>query len=159
MRTHSLAIALVFALTGAASAQAPQQVSLVSKTQVVETITDANGNKKRILTEPKTVVPGQPIVIWLSYKNNGKTSAALFVINNPVPKGLDFTGFGENSGWGIASVDGGKTFGALASLTVPGPDKKVRPATLADVTHLRWAFAKSIAPAASGTLSFYAVVE
>jgi uncharacterized repeat protein (TIGR01451 family) len=157
MRIVLLAAAL--SVASAATAQTAPTVSLVSKTQVVVTVTDAKGNKKRSLVDPKTVVPGQPIVIWLTYKNNGKAPATSFVINNPVPKGLDFTSFGDNSDWGMASADGGKSFGALASLKVTGVDKKSRPATPADVTHLRWTFAKPIAPGAGGTISFYAVVE
>jgi uncharacterized repeat protein (TIGR01451 family) len=157
MRIITLAAAL--SLTSAAMAQAPQPVSLISKTQAVVTVTDAKGNKKRTLVDPTTVVPGQPLVIWLSYKNGGKAPATNFVINNPIAKGLDFTSFGEKSEWGVVSVDNGKTFGPLASMKVTAADKTSRPATAADVTHLRWVFAKPIGAGAGGTISFYAVVE
>jgi hypothetical protein len=162
MRILSLMPVLMMAAPAAVMAQsvpAPAPVSLVSKTQAVKETIDAKGVKKRVLIDPTTVVPGQPIVIWLSYKNSSKLPAANFIINNPIAKGLDFTGFGEKSDWGLASVDGGKTFAPLAALKVVGADKKTRLATPADVTHLRWAFAKPIAPGAGGTISFYAVVE
>jgi hypothetical protein len=162
MRTLSLMTALIMAAPAAVMAQtspAPAPVSIVSKTQAVKETIDAKGVKRRILIDPTTVVPGQPIVIWLSYKNGSKLPVGNFVINNPIAKGLDFTGYGEKSDWGIASVDGGKTFAPLATLKVVGADKKTRLATPADVTHLRWAFAKPIAAGAGGTISFYAVVE
>jgi uncharacterized repeat protein (TIGR01451 family) len=151
---------LILATPVAANAQTAQpNVTIVSRTQAVKEITDAKGAKKRTLVDVSTVLPGQPLVIWLTYKNTGKASATQFVINNPIPKSTDFTSFGENSGWGLVSVDGGKTFGALATAKVVGADKKTRPATTTDVTHLRWALAKPLAPGQSGTVSFYAVVE
>ncbi len=159
MRFSIVAPLVLACLPASALAQTAAGVSLVSKTQAVIEITDAKGVKKKTLVDPKTVIPGQPIVIWLNYKNNGKTAANNFVINNPVPNGLDFTAFGEKSDWAIVSVDGGKAYGPLTSLKVKGADNKPRPALAGDVTHLRWAFARPIAPGASGTISFYAVVE
>jgi uncharacterized repeat protein (TIGR01451 family) len=138
---------------------APQAVSLVSKTQAVKEVVDAKGTKKRSLVDPTTVLPGQPLVFWLTYKNNGKTPATSFVINNPIPKSVDFTAFGEKSDWGLASVDGGKTFAPLATLKVTGTDNKPRAALPSDVTNLRWVFSKPIAAGAGGTISFYGVVE
>jgi uncharacterized repeat protein (TIGR01451 family) len=136
-----------------------QAVTIVSKTQAVKEVVDAKGAKKRSLVDPTTVVPGQPLVFWLTYKNGGKVPATSFVINNPIPKSVDFTGFGEKSEWGVASVDGGKTFAPLATLKVMGADKKLRAATPKDVTNVRWIFAKPIAAGASGTVSFYGVVQ
>lgn len=159
MRFQYVIPALLLAFPSALMAQAAPTVSLASKTQAVKDVVDASGKKKRTLVDPTTVLPGQPLVIWLTYKNNGKQPATNFVINNPISKGLDFTGFGEKSDWGIVSVDGGKTFGPLATLKVMGPDKKPRAAIPADVTNLRWTFTKPIAAGTGGMISFYAVVE
>lgn len=60
------------------------------------------------------------------------------------------------------SVDGGKTYGALDKLAIStqGSDGKdaPRPATAADVTHLRWTLKNSMAPGASGFVRFRAVM-
>jgi hypothetical protein len=155
-----LSLMSLIAVPAIAFAQAaPSPVSIVSKVEAVTFVTDAKGVKKRVLVEPKIVTPGQPLVVWLTYRNNGKVPASSFVINNKVPNNTDFTGFGEGSGWGVASVDGGKTFGPLATLKVAGKDGKVRGATARDATHLRWTFAKPILPGTGGTLSFYGVVQ
>jgi hypothetical protein len=155
----ALAAAALVASPVVASAQAQQAVRITSQVQAVKEVTDAQGRKTRTLVEPTTVIPGTPLVIWVRYANSGRAPANNFVINNPVNPSIDFTAFGENSGWGLVSVDGGKTFGALATLKVARADKTLRAALPADVTHVRWTFPRAIAPGASGTLSFYAVVK
>jgi hypothetical protein len=158
MRILSL-LSLVAVPAVAFAQSAPSPVSIVSKVEAVTFVTDANGVKKRVLVEPKIVTPGQPLVVWLTYRNNGKAAATSFVINNKVPNNTDFTGFGEGSGWGAVSVDGGKTFGPLATLKVTGKDGKARAASARDATHLRWTFAKPIPAGTGGLLSFYGVVQ
>ncbi len=156
MRTLAIFAAM---LPAVAIAQTVQPVVVTSQVQAVQETTDAKGVKQRTLVEPKTVVPGTPLVVWVKYRNAGAVPAANFKIDNPVSKAMDFTGFGDNSGWGSVSVDGGKTYGALAALKVTRADKTMRAAIPQDVTHIRWLFPKAIAPGASGTLSFYAMVQ
>jgi hypothetical protein len=152
-----LALALP-AMVAAQVATAPA-VTLQSNIQVVKTVKDATGKAKRVLEEPKSVFPGDPLVIWLNYRNGSAKPASGFVLNNPIPNSVNFTALGENSGWGSVSVDGGKSFGALAALKVKGKDGAVRAALPSDVTNVRWAFKTPIAAGATGTLSFYGVVK
>jgi len=56
------------------------------------------------------------------------------------------------------SVDGGKSWGKLAQLTVTKPGAAMRAAQDADVTTVRWVI-PVIAPGASGTLQYHAVVR
>ncbi len=158
MRKLSL-LSLIAVPTVAFAQAAPSPVSIVSKVEAVTFVTDAKGVKKRVLVEPKVVTPGQPLVVWITYRNNGKAPATAFVINNKVPNNTDFTGFGEGSGWGAVSVDGGKTFGPLATMKIAGKDGKPRAASVKDATHLRWTFAKPIPAGTGGMLSFYGVVQ
>ena len=147
-------------LSSAALAQGkPQPVTITSNIQAVKETTDAKGVKKRVLVDPTTVIPGTPLVVWINYRNSAATPVTGFVINNPVPPAIDFTALGDNSEWGVVSVDGGKTFGALATLKVMGADRKPRPAIPQDVTHVRWTFAKPIPGNGGGQLSFYAMVK
>lgn len=154
----SLLFALALALPAAALAQA-SAVTLTAKAYVAREVTDAAGKKKNQLFDPdKTpIVPGEPIVMMLDYKNNGAKPASAFVINNPLPAALTFTGVEQ--AWASVSVDGGKAFGPLATLKVKKADGTLRPAIAADVTHVRWTFAQPIAPGAGGRVSFYAVVK
>lgn len=150
----------LLSLSTAAFAQGkPQAITITSNIQAVKEITDANGARKKTLVDPTTVIPGTPLVVWINYKNATPAPVTGFVINNPVPAAIDFTALGENSEWGVVSVDGGKTFGALATLKVMGADKKPRAAIPQDVTHVRWTFSKPIAGNSTGRLSFYAMVK
>ena len=56
------------------------------------------------------------------------------------------------------SVNGGKSWGKLASLTVTAPDGTKRAAQASDVTHVRWTLAL-LAPGASGTVTYRAIVR
>jgi len=159
MRVMIAALALAAPAVVLAQVAPPPAVALVSKIQVVKQVKDAGGKVQRELREPTSVVPGDPLVVWLTYKNGSAKPASSFVVNNPIPNQVEFTGLGENSGWGVVSVDGGKTFGALAALRVTGKDGKPRAAIPYDVTHVRWSFKQPIAPGTGGTLSFYGVVK
>ncbi len=79
-----------------------------------------------------------------------------------MPAAIAFVSTAED--WAEVSVDGGKTFGKLGSLTVMAPPAEgaapvSRPATAEDVTAVRWAFKTPIAAGASGKLSYRGVVK
>lgn len=145
------------ALALAGTAQAAPQVSLDSELSVMRSTTDASGKATIVLEEPRLVVPGDRLRFTLSYANSSAQPATDFVVTNPIPAGVAFAG-GESAG-AVVSVDGGRTFGALASLTVPDSAGKPRAATPADVTHVRWTFAQPIAAGAQGRLHFEGVVR
>jgi len=156
MRSLIVAVAAV-AIPSAALAQ--NSVSLESKVYVARSITDASGKKSNQLFDPdKTpVLPGEPLVVMINYKNNGARPATAFVINNPIPAAVTFTGVEQ--AWAVVSVDNGKSFGPLATLKVLAGNGATRPANPADVTAVRWTFAQPIAPAAGGRVSFYGIVK
>ncbi len=145
------------ALTLAGPALAQQTVELKSTVYVARPVTDAQGNKKNQLFAPERVLPGEALVVMLEYKNNGQKPAADFVINNPIPSAVSFTGVEQP--WAVVSVDGGKTYGALATLKVAKGDGTFRPAQPGDVTHVRWKFAQPIAPGTGGRVMFYGTVK
>jgi uncharacterized repeat protein (TIGR01451 family) len=135
------------------------QVSLTTTSQAVKKEVDKNGVTRNVLVEPKIVVPGQPVVYTITFKNSGKDPVSNMVINNAVPKNITFTGFAPQSQQGITSVDGGKTFGPLASLQIKGNDGKARKADYKDVTHVRWTITKPVAGGTSGQVMYFGVVE
>lgn len=144
------------ALIGAASA-AWADVTLASEVFVERVQQDASGKEVKVLEEPKVVVPGDPLVFVLSYKNAGGEPAANFVVTNPIPSAVAYVA--SESPGAEYSVDGGKSWGALAALTIAQPDGTSRPALPADVTHVRWTFAQPIPAGAEGKLSFRGVVR
>lgn len=148
--------ALTLMVPGAAMAQSAA-VSLTSKVFVAREVTDAQGRKKNQLFPPERVLPGEAIVVMIEYRNGGSKPATDFVINNPIPAAVTYTG--AEQPWAVVSVDRGKSFGALPTLKVPGPDGAMRPALPSDVTNVRWKFAQPIAPQTGGRVMFYGTVK
>jgi hypothetical protein len=66
---------------------------------------------------------------------------------------------GTESAGAVYAIDGGRTWGALTSLVVHNADGSSRPATLADVTHVQWRFARAIPAGNGGQLRFRGVVK
>ncbi len=154
-----LPVILAAAIAAPVLAQAAPNVAVTSEIQAVKVVTDASGAKKVTVVPAVEVVPGTPLIFWLRYKNTGAKPAVAFEMNNPINKNVIFTSLGKNSEWGVVSVDGGKTFGSLASLKIKDAKGTVRAAGPRDVTNLRWTFKSPIAPGQAGTLSFYGVVK
>lgn len=157
MKTHPLlsaACALVLGTTVAwpALAQAAP-VTLKGEVKVVREVVE-NGKTRQTFEEPNSVLPGDRLVFTTHYSNPGDKPVTDFVVTNPLPAPVKLAAAGAFE----VSVDGGKTFGTLASLKAVGADGKPRAAELGDVTHVRWRLA-SIAPGASGDVSYFAEVR
>ena len=148
---------LLLATLAPAPALAANQIALDNSVFVERVTTDASGKQRVLLEEPKVVVPGDRLVFVLNYRNAGGEPADKFVITNPMPSAVRFAGAGDASP--IVSVDGGKAWGALDTLSVVQPDGTRRPAQPADVTHIRWAFQKPIPAGGTGKLMFRGVVK
>lgn len=147
-----LAAAALLAATAPALAE---QVALSSDVKVERTQIVA-GRQQLVLQAPSSVVPGDRLIFRTAYKNGGAAAATRFVVTNPVPAAVAWTG--EGSGGVEASVDNARSFGPLAGLKVKGAGGQLRAATPADVTHLRWTLA-AIAPGGAGQLSYRGVVR
>jgi len=138
-----LLILLALLLPSAALAQS--QVALNSEVFVERTTQDATGAARVALVPPSVVTPGDPLVFVLSYHNNGAAPAVSFVRT-------------ESAG-AVYSVDGGRSWGALAELRVRNADGTSRAAGPADVTHVRWRLARAIPAGGGGELRFRGVVK
>lgn len=149
------ATALLATIAAPVSAQATQPIELKGDVQLDKVVVE-NGREKHIMVEPKVVVPGDKLVFATAYRNTGATAVSNFVVTNPIPAGVALAQ--GDAPMADVSVDGGKTWGKLANLTVTGKDGVKRAAQSSDVTHIRWTLA-SVAPGASGTLTYRAVVR
>jgi uncharacterized repeat protein (TIGR01451 family) len=119
---------------------------------IEKTVTQPDGKTKLVLQEPSKVFPGDKIVYVLSYHNGGAAAATNFAITDPIPQHMIFDGTPDASA--LVSVDGGKSWGNLATLKVG-----TRAARPEDVTHVRWALASAIPAGADGKLSFRGTVK
>ena len=147
----------LLALLAPATAFAADDVSLTSKVLVERVKPGADGKPVTVREEPGVVVPGDRLVFVLSYNNKGAQPATGFTLTNPIPPSVAFTG--SDDATADVSVDGGKSWGKLASLKVVAADGTSRPAVAADVTHIRWSLGRPIAAGSGGELSFRGVVE
>jgi uncharacterized repeat protein (TIGR01451 family) len=148
---------LALAAPAAAVAAGPEHVSLASHVFVEHLKPGPGGRPVIVREEPKIVTPGDKLDFELSYRNVGAEPATGFTITDPIPASVAFAG-GESEG-AVFSVDGGRTWGPLVALRVAQPNGASRPATPADVTHVRWVFARPIPAGATGSVSFRGVVK
>lgn len=148
---------ILLALLTPSAAFADGEVTLSSEVFVERASVDANGGSTVSLEKPDMVTPGDKLVFILSYRNEGGEAAGDFVITNPIPKAVAFSA-AESDG-AVFSVDGGKAWGLLESLEIIAADGTARPATAADVTHIRWRFSQPIPAGEAGKLSFRGVVK
>ena len=95
-------------------ALAQSQVALTSEIFVERTTTDADGQRHVSLEAPGVVTPGDPLIFVLHYRNNAAAPATDFVVTNPIPESVSYAG-AESAG-SVLSVDGGRTWGELATL-------------------------------------------
>ena len=146
-------VAMIAVAPAALAAASP--VTLESVVKLDKTVTE-NGQTKHVLSDPKKVVPGNHLVFLITYRNSGDKPVQNFVVTNPLPSAvvLGDDGFGSFD----VSVDGGKAWGKLVSLKIGDGKGGVRAAQAADATHVRWVI-PAIAPGASGTLEYHAVVR
>ncbi|WP_295639550.1 hypothetical protein [Novosphingobium sp.] len=137
------------------AAPAAGQISLKGDVKVEKTVV-TNGASTHVLVTPQKVVPGDRLVFSTAYHNNGASAVDHFVVTNPLPKGVAYAADGTEAS--EVSVDGGKSWGQLAKLTVADDKGGQRAAQANDVTHVRWTVAV-IAPGATGAVSYHAVVR
>lgn len=124
-------------------------------------VKDDKGNVTKKLEPLERAVPGQEVVQVLTYRNTGKEPATNVVVNNPVAKELSYvagSAKGNNSSV-VVSVDGGKKFGPLETLTIKNADGTLRPATSSDVTNIRWTITAAVKSGAEGSVTYRAVVR
>ena len=138
------------------AAQNNSAIALTGDVKAVKVITEADGKERTDLVEPSTIVPGDRLVFGTDYANKGSEIVTNFTVTNPLPAAVRLAPDADPAI--EVSVDGGKTFGVIAALTIANSDGTTRPAAHADVTHVRWVLA-SIVPGASGKLTYPAIIR
>jgi uncharacterized repeat protein (TIGR01451 family) len=146
---------VAFGLVSVPASAGTDAVSLTSDVKVDKVVTE-NGRETHVMAAPEKVVPGDKLVFSTQFHNNGSSPVDSFVVTNPLPAGVAYSTEGSENA--VVSVDGGKTWGPLASLTVADGKGGQRAAQATDVTHVRWSI-PVIAPGASGTVSYHAIVR
>lgn len=158
-RNFAPIVALLLALSGQAAAaqdEAAAPVTLVGEVMLERSVQSADGSSTTELVAPEVVVPGDRLLFRNTYTNAGTETVERFVVTSPVHAAVRLAP--ETDPALTVSVDGGTSWGEVAELTVTGTDGTIRAATLDDVTHIRWVL-PSVAPGASGTLDYHAIIR
>ncbi|MEP0917427.1 hypothetical protein NC981_11385 [Leptolyngbya sp. DQ-M1] len=127
------------------------ELRLIAKQKLMRK--DAHGKEQvawNELTKDTIVQKGTILRFQVVAKNTGDRAAEKLVITQPVPKGTIYAiGTAIPSGAELSySIDGGKTFSAnpLVQMTLPDGRTEMQPAPPEAYSHVRWTYAKSIAP-------------
>jgi hypothetical protein len=145
-------------LAGQAMA-APDAITAVHK-QLLDKVTTIAGKTTHQIVNPTEthdiVVPGSHIVMVTEYHNNLTQPITNVEYTNPVP--AEYLLADDSAAEFDVSVDGGKTFGKLASLVVKDGKGGTRAAQAGDVTTVRRVIAQ-IAPGETAKIEFHAIVR
>jgi uncharacterized repeat protein (TIGR01451 family) len=156
-----LPVILLLAAFGATAAGAAGGVELQTTAEVEIVAENPDGSVSVSRETALKVVPGDEVVYTMRYRNSAEDAAEEVVITNPIPEHMTLLRTGR-LGPDLSltfSVDGGRSFGALADLQVVGADGRPRPATTADCTHLRWSFRRPLAPGEEGQVDYVAQLQ
>ena len=115
---------------------------------------------KKVVAAAK-VVPGTEVIYVITYKNSGTEPADDVVITNPIAAELTYKNDSANGEGAVVdvSVDRGQTWGPLASLVVKDAQGVERPASVGDITNIRWMLEGAVPPGGEGQVSFRAVLR
>lgn len=140
-----------------AAQDAASPITFTADVMAEKTVTGADGKTRVELVEPTTIVPGDRLVFGTDYAHTGTEPVTNFSITNPLPEAVRLAPDADPAL--DVSVDGGKTWGQLAVLTVTETDgTTTRRAAHADVTHVRWVL-PTIAPGEKGRLTYPAIIR
>lgn len=152
-------LSFALALLTPAYGETPKQNVRIGSTVSEEIVTTSPDGKRTTKLVPATQVsPGDTVVVRLTCVNDSEAPASDIEVSNPVPQHLHLIDV-RDGGEPVYSIDGGATFGALKTLRVKLSATQTRPATPADVTHLRWRLAQPLAPHASADFAFAARLD
>lgn len=147
----------LLALAGPVAAQAAGDVRTRSSIFVERTNPQASGARRVRLEPARQVSPGERLIYVVEYRNTGSRPVQGFTVTNPLPRTvrLDETVDGSE----LVSIDGGRSWGALADLRVSLGDGNWRPANPDDVTHLRWRVGDRLMQGETRRVTFRAIVR
>lgn len=148
--------AMCAALTAAPTMAQDQPIELAGDVKVVKTTTNQAGDTETTYSAPDMVVPGDRLLFSTGFRNTGSQPVENFVVTNPLPTAVRLADDADPDM--IVSVDGGKIWGTLGSLTVTLEDGSTRAAQHSDVTHVRWTLAV-VAPGESGRVEYPAIIR
>lgn len=145
----------------AAAAEAQGDSLAVKASAEVETKISLNGRDTIKLMPADHVVPGDELIYTLEIRTTGAAPVLVPSVRFAIPHHMRYiadsaAGPGADVSF---SVDGGRTFDLPENLQVAGPAGRLRPATVADYTHIRWQLKQRLNLNSVAFVRFRAVVK
>ena len=134
----------------AAAAVTAQSGVAIEKSVYIEREELRAGKPVRALEPAAEVRKGDTVVLMLEWHAPGRENS--FTVSSRVPRDLAFQRSGGHAPQ--VSVDGGRSWGRLASMRIGS-----RRASPEDVTHLRWQVSDAQAAMGRGVISYSAIVR
>ncbi|MEM6817985.1 MAG: hypothetical protein AAF578_04290 [Pseudomonadota bacterium] len=156
MMKRILALTALWLLGQAAVAQTGN-IELKTVVEKETTVVNEAGQEVTQLVPVEKVIPGDVVIYTVTYTNIADEPAEKVVITNPIRSDLRYvrdSAFAPGADVEF-SVDGGEQFAALEQLTVQRDGASV-PASLDDLTHIRWTLRDQLDPGAQGFARFRA---
>lgn len=157
-----LGAALAVSAPSRAAGEGTQGEALVVKASAeVETKISAHGRETTKLVPADRVVPGDEVIYSLEIRNTGAVPVLEPSVRFAIPHHMRYladTAAGPGARVSF-SIDGGRTFNSPENLQVAGKDGRMRPATAADYTHIRWQLKQPLNVNSVAYARFRAVVK
>jgi uncharacterized repeat protein (TIGR01451 family) len=145
----------------AAGDAAKEETLAVKASAEVETKVSTHGRQTTKLAPADRVVPGDEVIYSLEIRNTGDAPVLEPSVRFAIPHHMRYLA-DSASGPGARvsfSTDGGRTFSSPENLQVAGKDGRMRPATAADYTHIRWQLKQPLNANSVAYARFRAVVK
>ena len=131
---------------------------LVNEIQVIE---KEDGSTEMVKSDADSVVPGDEVLYTIEYRNVGTDAAEAVVISNPIPANMTYV---DESASGVGtviefSIDDGATYGDKDTLKVVDSEGNERNAKPTDYTNVRWTVESALAPSATSSVEYRALLK
>ena len=152
---------LVALLSPAGTVLAENGVTLTSAVLRQIEVENEKGEKVVELVPVDKALPGEELIIRITYTNTSAEPAENIVIVNPVPDQMSYVAGSAAGDLTVPtfSIDSGKSFALPEKLLVKGEDGKMKTASAELYTHIRFRRIEALDPGQVDTVSFLAVLE
>lgn len=155
--------AAIVALALAGLGVTPAGAAGLTAVQTVEVATvsvDASGAEQLSFAPATDVEPGEQVRYRLAFANEGDAPAEGVNLVMPVPREVTLLEDTIEGGASAVmfSADNGESFAPRPATLIADGDR-MRVATAAEITHIKWEFADPVAAGEAGAISFMAVLN
>ncbi len=141
--------------------EVPSGLKVTSSAKRQVEAVNEKGEKVDLLEDVAAAVPGDELVMLITYVNQGREPAKNVSLVNPIPGKMSYVGDSARGEGTVVtfSVDGGKTYGPPESLFVVQADGTRRMAEPGEYTHIRWLREGPLAADGRGEARFRVIIK